>query len=182
MPPESRWWFIQGEGLVAINGEEKKSKFGFAAYRDRGEWYFSPPNIDEYWEKTHLAEADFAADYADEIIIRNSPDCPLEIVDLHASLDRKFPSLRNLTFKLRNRSKKEVISYTLRLYSDGGSVIYGSPGDIKPGGSRDDKMDSSRYVYFCDGITKDNLIVDDVQFADGSQWRRPSQRKSATAH
>ncbi|MGB6743074.1 MAG: hypothetical protein WBE38_05390 [Terracidiphilus sp.] len=175
VPPERRWWLVRGDATLKINGEEKVIKLMFPAYRDHGQWYFSPPNMDEYWEKTRLTEADFAADYANEIIIHNNPDCPLEITDLHASLDRTYPSLRNLMFKLKNRSRKKVVAYTLRLYVRGGDTIYGTHGEIDPGGSRDEKMQSSRYVYFCDGVTNDNLIVDDATFADGTDWHRPRQ-------
>jgi hypothetical protein len=179
VPAEKRWWYIGGPATLKVNGQEKNSNFKFVAYRDRGQWYFSPPNIDEYWEKTHLADADTAADYANEIVIHNNPTCPLEITDLHAFLDKQYPSLRNLTFKITNRSRKRVRVYTLRLYSNGGEIIYGTPADLEPGASRADKMDSSRYVYFCDGVTKDNLIVDEVDFANGSEWHLSTQGSSA---
>jgi len=178
MPPGNRWWIIRGEGTFRFNGKDQTEKLSFSAYRYNGQWYFTPPNMDSYWEKAHLTDADFAADYANEIVIHNSPKCPIEITELHAKLNKDYPSLRNLTFKLLNRSKKTVKSYTLRLYVNGGDEIYGAPGEIKPGESRDDKMDSSRYVYFCDGISKDNLIVDDVEFTDGTEWDRPDHLRS----
>ncbi|MGA2051262.1 MAG: hypothetical protein ABSG96_26530 [Terracidiphilus sp.] len=121
MPAGKRWWYIGGAATLKINGQEKNSNFRFVAYRDQGQWYFSPPNIDEYWEKTHLTDADMAADYASEIVIHDNPTCPLEISDLHALLDKQYPSLRNLTFKITNRSKKKVRAYTLRLYANGGT-------------------------------------------------------------
>jgi hypothetical protein len=111
-------------------------------------------------------------------VIHRTPNCPLEIDDLHARLDKTYPSIRNLTFKLKNVSTKRVTGYTLRLYVKGGDVIYGAGFTIDPGDSRDEKMDSTRYSYLCEGIRKDNLIVDEVNFSDGSTWRLPKPRNT----
>ena len=119
--------------MVKTESGEKKGQILFIAYRDKGQWYFVPLNIDSYWEKMHITDAELNADYADEIIIHNSPSGPLEILDLNATLNKDYPSIRNLTFKLRNRSSKKVTGYTLRLYTKGGDQIYGTPHDIEPG-------------------------------------------------
>jgi hypothetical protein len=145
MPMSKRYWFIGGDAVFKTESGEKKTQIAFTAYRNQGQWYFTPPNIDASWEKTHLTEADLSADYADEIAVHRTPTCPLEFVDLHATLDKQFPSTRNLTFKLRNRSTKKVTGYTLRLYTKGGDQTYSTSNEIQPGSSRDEKMDSTRY-------------------------------------
>jgi hypothetical protein len=180
-PPSRRWWFVGGDAVLKIDGAERKGQISFIAYRESGQWYFTPPNIDEYWEKSHLTDEDRSADYADEILIHRTPNCPIKITDLHAYLDKTYPSIRNLTFKLKNDSAKQITGYTLRLYIKGGDVIYGAGNRIEPGASRDEKMDSTRYSYLCEGIRKDNLIVDEVDFSDGSAWRLPRAKKPATA-
>jgi hypothetical protein len=177
-PPSRKWWFLIGDAVFKNNGTEQKAQTSFIAYRENGRWYFTPPNFDDSWVKSHLTDADRSADYADEIVIHITPKCPLEIDDLHARLDKTYPSIRNLTFKLKNVSDKQVRGYTLRLYIKGGDVIYGAGYTIDPGDSRDEKMDSTRYSYFCEGIRKDNLIVDEVNFADGSEWKLPKPRKT----
>ena len=178
-PPSRRWWFIAGEAVFEVNGAEQKTQTSFIAYRENGQWYFTPPNFDDHWEKAHLTDADRSANYTDEIVIHRTPRCPLEIDDLQARLDKTYPSIRNLAFKLKNVSAKRVTGYTLRLYAKGGDVIYGAGYTIEPGDSRDEKMDSTRYSYLCEGIRKDNLIVDEVNFADGSAWRLPKPRNTA---
>jgi hypothetical protein len=177
-PLSRRWWYLVGDAVFKTQSGEQKQSAEIVAYRDNGDWFFTPPNYDEYWEGTHLTDADFAADYSNEIEIQPDATSPLEILDLRASIDRKYPSIRRLTFKLRNRSSKKVSGFDLRLFSDGGSVQYGSGCDMEPGASRDEKMDSSRYVYFCNGIKKDKFVVDSVQFADGSEWQRPTRTRS----
>jgi hypothetical protein len=54
----------------------------------------------------------------------------------------------------------------------GGSTGLATGQKIDPGGAFEVTMNSSRYVYFCDGVNKDKLVVDSVSFADGSEWHR----------
>jgi hypothetical protein len=91
------------------------------AYRDQGQWYFIPPQraMEDKWEKTHYTEADFARDRRDEIDIRNSPSSPVEITDQHAYMIRKFPSLRNIKFTLRNKTSKKVVAIRVRIGIEG---------------------------------------------------------------
>jgi hypothetical protein len=180
MPASKRWWYLIGEAVFRTTSGERTQQTRIVAYRDEGEWYFTPPNYDEYWEKTHITDTELSADHADEIEIRDAPASPLEILDLHALLNDKYHSLRDLTFKLRNRSDKKVRGFTLGLYSDGGSTEYSAGHPIEPGASREEKMSSSRYLYFCDGVNKDELVVVSVWFADGSEWQRPKPKTKAS--
>jgi hypothetical protein len=177
-PMSKRWWTISGDAVYKTDLGEKKSKTLFIAYRDEGQWYFTPPNFDNLWHETHQTDAERTADYADEITIQRSPTCPIEFSDLHAYLDKQYSTLLHITFKLRNRSRKKVTWYTLRLYTDRGAQTSTAPNEIDVGTSRDEKMESSRYTYFCAGARQENLIVDEVNFADGSQWRLPGLKNS----
>lgn len=181
-PADRRWWYLVGDAVYRMKSGDQQQHSEMVAYRDKGEWYFTPPNYDRSWERTHLTEADLSADYSEEIEIEPEATSPLEIFDLHVSLDKQYPSLRNLTLKLRNRSSKNVSAFDLRLYSDGGSVPYGAGCDMEPGSSREEKMSSARYSYFCEGVKKDKFVVDSVRFADGSEWERPKAKVSGTGH
>ena len=170
MPAASRWWYLAGEGTFQRQSGEIKQETQLVAYRDNGRWYFTPPNYDGRWEKSHTTEADFAIDRADEIKVENNSRCPLEIRDVHVFMDRKFPSLRDLKFTLQNRTPKRVRGFTVRLYEGKGSTSHSAGREIEPHAAVEEKMDSSAYVYFCDGIKKKRFVVESVWFADGSEW------------
>ena len=165
---------LTGDAVFRTESGEEKQQTVVVAYRDNSDWYFTPPNLDQFWEATRLTEADLAKDLADEIRVINRSSCPIEISGVHAFLDPKYRGIRNLTITLRNRSNKPIGGYSLRLYTDGGSTDYATPRDIVPGGTVEEKkMNSSRYLYVCDGVNKDNLAVTQVHFADGTMWELP---------
>jgi len=67
-----------------------------------------------------------------------------------------------------------VKAFSLRFYSNGGSVETSAPVEIGPSSSSvEEKVQISRYLYFCDGVTKHTFSVISVTFADGSEWDRP---------
>lgn len=178
LPLDKRFWDLIGEAMFRTpTTGEHKSQSKVTAYRDNGKWYFSPPNYDDYWLKTHLTEADFAVDRPDEIKIEDTASSPLEISDVHAFLDKEYRSLLRVTFKLKNRTSKKVSAFTVRFYDQGGSVEYSAPHAIEPGGAIDEKETLSRWVYFCDGVTRNKVVVDSVSFADGTEWNRPRRHK-----
>jgi hypothetical protein len=173
MPAASRWWYLAGEATFrSQSGELTKQQTQVVAYRDQNQWYFTPPNYDSYWEKSHITDADFSIDRADEIQVENNPKCPLEIREVHVFMDKQHPSLRDVKFALRNKTSRKVKGFTVRLYDKGGSVIYAAGADMKSNEQHSDKMNTSAYVYFCDGIQKQRFVVDSVYFADGSEWQR----------
>jgi hypothetical protein len=135
--------------------------------------------MQEKWKKIHYTEADFALDRRDEIDIRNSPTSPIEIIDLHAYMNRRFPSLRNVKFTLRNKTSKEVVALSLRIDIEGQQGFSEREGSyrIKPKGFLTLEEDTSAYVDFCAGVWKREIVVRDVTFADGSKWefKEPAQ-------
>jgi len=129
----------------------------------------------KFWEKTHITEVDFSTDHADEIEIENNPKCPLEIRNVHVFMKKEYPSLRDVKFVLHNRTKKKVGGFTVRLYDTKGSVTYSAGHEIEPNAELQEKTDSSAYVYFCDGVQKQRLVVEKVRFVDGSEWPQSRQ-------
>jgi hypothetical protein len=182
-PFERRWWYVNGEATFRNSEGEQNQSISLIAYRYQAEWYFTPPSYDEYWERTKVSGAELAADHASEINLLNDSRAPLEIIDLQAFIDEKYRSLLNLKFKLRNLSSKRIKGYTVLLYRGDGSTSFSSGCALEPGDSVDvTKMNSSRYVYYCEGVSKDNMIVESVRFSDGSEWTHSqrSKRRSRT--
>jgi hypothetical protein len=147
------------------------------AYRDNGQWYFTPQNYDRLLELTNATKSDATVDLRDEIDVVNTAKCPLEIADVHIHADEKSRSERHLTFMLKNKTSRRVKGFSLGLYQTGGSVQYSAGAVIEPGGTRADKLNYSGYRYSCEGVPKRRFVVDNVRFDDGSEW--PIPKKSA---
>lgn len=175
MPAGKRWWYLFGDAVFGGNSPGKQSS-SVVAYRDKGEWYFTPPNFDDSWAKTHTTKSELAADHLNEVEIERTPDSPLDVLDLHVFIDTEYFSLRNVKFKLRNNTTKTVTAFNVTLSTDDGSSSLSTPRTIDPGDASEVAMSSSRYVYFCDGVDQDKLVVDSVSFADGSEWHRLASR------
>lgn len=172
---------LRGDGRIKTDSEEREEQIEIVAYLDNGQWYFTPPNRDHEWESTRMTQTDLTRDYRSEITALNKPNCPLEIVDLHASLNKEYRSLLDIRFKLKNRTQKRVVAYRYRIFAQGlkGEELGTQPATIEPGGSAHGELDTSRYVFFCQGSVKNNLIIDSVVFGDGSTWELAGQAPSS---
>jgi hypothetical protein len=126
--------------------------------------------MQDKWEKAHYSERDFARDRQEEINVPNRPSSPIEITDVHVHMDRQFPSLRNLEFKLRNKTSKKVVGFTLRIAADEGATIMAGPYTIKAKGYLALEESVPAYTDFCNGIWRYAMVIEDVDFADGSKW------------
>jgi hypothetical protein len=132
MPAARRWWYLSGEAVFGGKSPGKQPS-SVVAYRDTGEWYFTPPNADDYWARTHITEAELTADHVNEVEIQRTANSPLEVLDLHVFIDRKYLSLRNVKFKLRNRTAKKVTAFDITLYSnEGGQYRIGDGTENRP--------------------------------------------------
>jgi len=167
-------WSVRGTARFQTSSETWLEETQIRAYRHQGQWYFIPPQraMQDKWEKIHYVEADFGRDRRDEIDIRNSSSSPIEITDLHAFMIRKFPSLRNTKFTLRNKTSKKVVTVSVRIAIEGleGFTEMEGPYQIKPKGSLTLEHDDSAYGDFCEGAWKREIVVREVEFADGSKW------------
>jgi len=171
MPASLRWWYLTGEGTFRNQSGESKQQTQIVAYRDNGQWYFTPPNYDDMWEKTKYSDADFAIDRASEIDLVNDPQSPLEVAELHSFMDKQYPSSRNVQFSLRNKTNKAIKAFSIALYTHDGSTSYSAGAEIPPNGLHTAKTDFSAYPYFCEDAQRHRFQVEDVVFADGSEWQ-----------
>src|SRR4029453_3569380 len=96
-PAESRWWYLSGPATLKNVGSEARS-VTVLAYRDEGDWFFTPQDLDREWETAHITEAQRAADYSSQLKLDNDPGCPLEVRDVRVGMDKTYPSLRNVSF------------------------------------------------------------------------------------
>ncbi len=88
--------------------------------------------------------------------------------------DRKYledPTSRHFKFTLRNTSKKQVsgLSFTIEPLSGDGSITKGEPFRVPPGAVRSGEFVYSAYGD-CQGEESLQFILDDVNFADGTEW------------
>jgi len=166
-------WYVRGTGRFQTTSEVWMEPTQVIAYRDQGQWYFRPPQerMQDKWEKTHYTEKDFARDRQEEIDIPNRPSSPIEITDVHVRMDRQYPSLRDINFKLRNRTSKKVVAFSLRIGDDKGATIMAGPYTIKAKGYLALEQSSPAYADFCNGIWRQAMVIEDVDFADGSKWQ-----------
>lgn len=165
-------WYLIGTGKFQTPSEAWAEQTKVIAYLDQGQWYFIPPQRDmqSKWEKTHYKEADFARDRLEEIEVQNSPSSPIEIADVHAYMDRQYPSQRNLHFKLRNKTSKKVIALSVRIGDKSGAAYFSGPYQIAPKRYLALEESISAYGDFCDGIWKNAMDIEEVDFDDGSKW------------
>jgi hypothetical protein len=85
---------------------------------------------------------------------------------------RKFPSLRNIKFTLRNKTSKKVVAIRVRISIEGleGFTEMDGPYQIKPNGSLTLEQDDSAYGDFCEGVWKREIVIREVEFANGLKW------------
>jgi len=157
-----------------------KRRSSIIAYRDRGDWYFTPQSIDdEAWARAHLSAGEIAADRKDRVRLELARGCPVEIVDLHVFVNPNRLSSRLLEFRLHNKTDKRITGYSFEIGDERGdgsiSVGTGAPRDaIEPRGlSRKWEEDYAAYLYWCEGESTMRIEVQSVTFADGSTWNAP---------
>ena len=187
---EDSIWYLKGTATFRTSSKEWKQEAMVAAYRDKGEWCLTPPqwSMQKEWEKAHYIEADFVADRTDEITVQNSPISPIQITDVHVQMDRKFPSLRNLSYTLKNTTAKGIAGFTIEAAIEDpapGAVIKSGPQNIPPHGYVRGELDTTAYGDYCAGIYRDRLFIQEVRFEDGSEWKLPGaddQSLSGASH
>ena len=179
-PAGRRWWILAGEGTFQEASGLVKRQASVTAYRDRGDWYFTPNYLDDdAWARLHLTAEQLAADLKDRVDLILAPDCPLDIVDFHVFINPKSLSSRQIEFRLRNKTDKPVKGYCFEISDekrDGSiSVGTGAPRDAieARGLSRTWKEDYSLYLYWCQGETRMHIEIQAVYFSNGLTWNAP---------
>ena len=166
-------WSVIGTATFQTSSESWMEETKLVAYRDRGQWYFIPPQrrMQDKWEKAHYTEADFRCDRKDEIEVLNPPSSPIEITNVHVYMDRKSPSDRDVKFTLANKTSKKVVALSVRIGDKSGATGMSGPYELEPKGHMSiEDTDVGAYGDFCSGPFKNAMVVDWVSFADGTTW------------
>jgi hypothetical protein len=165
-------WSVGGTATFQTSSATWLEETQIRAYRDQGKWYFVPPQLamQNKWEEIHYTEADFSRDRRDEIEVPNPPSAPVEITDVHVYMDRKYPSFRNIKFKLRNNTSKRAVALSVRIGNESGTAEMSGPFELEAKKQISIEETVAAYGDFCGGLFKDAMVVKDVSFADGSGW------------
>jgi hypothetical protein len=169
-----KWWDLIGTAKFKTSAGENTGQSSITAYLDHQEWYFTPPNYDQMWERSQVKEEDLSRDRRDELEIQTAPGLPVELTDVHVFMDKKFLSLRDLQFRLRNKSDKPTFGYSLYLGREGGNILSGGPLRLAPGETSPViHFSYSAYSFYCEENSKRTLEIDGIDFADGTAWKSP---------
>lgn len=178
-PPERRWWTLVGEATFRQDGKEIKRQVDLVAYRDQGQWFFTPPPIDNDNASSHFTPKQLQADLADQVALPIYPGSPIQVVDLHVSIDKENMLSRQIRFRLRNLTHKRITGYGFAITEtdERGSIIVGT-GDkknwIEPGGISPEFLE--QYVvgtYWCEGSPQIVIEIQNAWFEDGTNWEAP---------
>lgn len=177
-PAGSRWWRLVGEGTFRIGAKTFTQKTWLTAYRDRNDWFFSPATSDGP-EAIRERQKEAPKDRKDQVDLLVNPDCPLEVVELHVIDDPENPAARDIRFRLRNKRNKPVTGYGYEISDEheDGSITFGTGAQkdaIEPNGTSHEFLESYVvYQYWCEGEPRIRIKIDDVAFADGTEWSAP---------
>jgi len=177
-PAGRRWWRLVGEGTFRIGTKIITQQTWLIAYRDRGDWFFSPPNLDGA-EAIRDRQKEAPKDRRDQVDLLISPDCPLEVVDLRVLDDPGNPAARDIYFRLHNKTDMTVTRYGYEITDDHGkgSVSFGTGAQkdaIAPNGvSREFHENDVVYQYWCEGEARTRIKVDHAALSDGTEWNAP---------
>jgi hypothetical protein len=180
-PPERRWWTLIGEAIFRKGANEFKKQIQLVAYRDKGDWYFTPPPFDNANAASHFTPEQLARDLQDKVVARVHPDSPLRFVDVHLFTDKDNVLSRKLQFRLRNTTGKRVTGYSYRISDslNDGDISSGTGSEkdwIEPWAeSHQFSEDDVTEYYWCEGQGEVQTIMEiqNVQFEDGSEWTAP---------
>jgi hypothetical protein len=182
-PPERKWWMLVGEATFRQDSKESTKHMYLTAYRDRGNWYFTPPPFDNASASSHLTVVQLATDQKDKVVLRTGPEFPLEVVDLHVFIDKDNALSRKVHFRLRNKTNKRVVAYSYKISesNNDGALTYGTGSErdwIEPMGiSRQFDEDDVTSYYWCEGEAQTSIEVLDARFEDGTSWNASQSHK-----
>jgi hypothetical protein len=177
-PAGRRWWILMGQGTFRIGTKTVKQKTWLTAYRDRNDWFFSPPTFDGA-DAIRDRQKEASKDRKDQVDLPISPDCPLEVVELHVIDDPKNSAARDIQFRLHNKTSKPVTSYGYKINDEHeeGSITFGTGAQkdaIEPNGTSHEFHESDVvYQYWCEGEPRIRIKIRYVAFADGTERCAP---------
>jgi hypothetical protein len=174
-PAGRRWWRLVGDGTCRVGTKTVKQATWLIAYRDRENWFFSPPTFDGA-DAIRERQTEASKDRQDQVDLLTTPDCPLEVVDLHVFDDSKNPAARDLYFRLHNKTDMTVTRYGYEITDEhgGGSISFGTGEALAPNGiSREFHENDVVYQYWCEGEARIRVKIDHAALADGTEWNAP---------
>lgn len=177
-PASKRWWRLVGEGTFQTATKTIKQKTWLTAYRDNGDWFFSPPDIDDM-SGSQLSPDERLKDRKDDVDLATGPNWPLEVVDVHVFIDPTDAKVRNIKFRLHNRTILPVTRYGYKISDEHkeGSISFGTGAQkdsIEPNGtSHEFHEDYPVSRYLCEGDARIQIQIENVGFADGTEWSAP---------
>lgn len=184
-PPGRRWWTLVGEGTFRIGTKAVKQKTWLTAYRDRDDWFFSPPTADGA-DAVRERRKQAARDTRDQVDLLTS-DSPLEVVELHVMDDPENFAARDIQFRLHNRTNKPItrFGYEISDEREKGSISFGTGAEkdaIEPSGtSHEFRENYVLYQYWCEGEPRIKIKIRYVAFGDGTEWNAPESSPAKKA-
>lgn len=170
-PLNERIWFVQGEAELKTDSGKSKQPISITARYFNQNWFFSIPEFyHQKWKDKKLAQANLSAEMKELLQVIDQPDSPIEVFDISVKIRPTSYTLRNYSFKVRNKTKKTIISYGYKLIESGQTV--GSPNDIKPNESAFNSGFYSANHLFCEDQERPvRIFITDVQFGNGREWK-----------
>lgn len=183
LPLREKWWSVQGIGEFQTAAGKATKTIDIIAKRQDNDWFFLPYIDDDEWERRYISQAASSSEIVKYIDVESQPGCSVEIQNLSANIDETYLSLRDVTFEVRNKTKKTVTGVGYRILTPVGET-YASVGrgvTIKPAEFATFEITMSVYKYFCQGPQRRTFLIDFVQFTDGSEWRLRKKAPGKTA-
>jgi len=182
-PPGRRWWRLVGEGTFRSGTKTVKQATWLTAYRDRENWFFSPPDFDGA-DTIRERQKEASKDRKDQVDLLIPPDCPLEVVELHVFDDPKNPAARDIYFRLHNKTGMTVTRYGYEITDErgDGSISFGTGEELAPNGiSREYHENDVVYQYWCEGEPRIRIKIDHAAMAGGTEWSAPESPSTKKA-
>ena len=174
-PADRRWWTLVGEGTFRVGTKTIKQTTWLTAYRDRGDWFFSPSTADGA-DTIRERQKQPSKDRKDEVDLLTTTDSPLEVLELRVFDDAKNPAAQDVYFRLRNKTDKTITQYGYKISDErgDGSISFGTGEALAPNEiSREYHENYVLYQHWCEGEARIRIQVDHAGFADGTEWNAP---------
>ncbi len=176
--PEKRWYALNGVGEFKTEAGIITRETKFAVYRNNQNWFIYPPDYGYQWLQRNYRKDTSPEKLKAFLQVVEQPDSPLEIFDVSVKMNSKDASLRDFTFKLRNRSAKEIDLYIYEVEKYvpliPASRSSNRSKSIMPNETvnlEDEDQRFAAYDYYCQEEQIRKIYIRWVRFTDGSEWK-----------
>jgi hypothetical protein len=169
-PLDEKIWTVEVDAEFNTESGILRTRTNLGARYYNQNWFFSVPDFyTKSWFAKKNARADLSAEMKELLEVVEQPGSPVEVFDVSVKSHPKSHLLRDYRFKVRNKTKKVIVSYGYRFIEAGQTVF--SPNDIKRG---EFAFNDGFYVsgqLFCEEKERPvRLVVTYVKFNDGTEW------------